>query len=73
MMVSGFMVVMGWGMWWGVCEEGDSVVVETGQQVSLPPPEAPLLAFTVQSHHKQSCAALEEKLKCQAGTDSQAP
>lgn len=63
MMVSGFMAVIGVGMWWWGCEEGDSVVVGTGQQVpSLPPspppppprPETPLLVFTVQSHHKQS-------------------
>lgn len=47
------------------------VVMEIGQQIC--PWAASLLAFILRLRNKQPVVALEEKLRCQAGTDGQAP
>lgn len=67
MMPSGLMVVTVVEMWWwGWMRE-----METGQQVPHPG-QSPFVLSCCRSITNRAVVALEEKLGCQAGTDSQA-
>lgn len=70
-MVSAFPAMMVGGYDGGAVSRETVVVMETGQPIC--PWAASLLAFVLRFYNKQTVVALEEKLRCQAGTDGQAP